>query len=92
MTAHVNFSDLVRAGQEAGLETDAMVLQREFLVDLGILDIIGPLAEARDAASIRRVQALKELLLPPMMGDRFRVLVQRKGVPRTRLPGFRSAS
>lgn len=88
MTAHVNFSELARAGAEAGLETDALVFQREFLVDLGLLDLIGSLAEAGDAASIRRVQALKELVLPPMMGERFRVLVQRKGLPRTWLPGF----
>ncbi len=92
MTAHVNFSELARAGEQAGLDTDALVFQREFLVNLGLLDLIGPLAEAGDAASIRRVQALKELVLPPLMGERFRVLLQRKGVPRTRLPGFGMAS
>jgi SAM-dependent MidA family methyltransferase len=90
ITAHVNFSELERAGAEAGLETDALVSQREFLVGLGVLDLIAPLAQAGDAASIRRLEALKNLVLPPMMGDRFRALLQRKGVGPSTLPGFGS--
>ena len=43
--------------------------QREFLVDLGLLELMEPLAMRQDASSIRRVQALKNLLLPPMMGE-----------------------
>lgn len=91
ITAHVNFTELTRAAAESGLETDGLVFQRDFLVGLGLLDVMAPLAEAATAASIRRLEALKTLLLPSMMGDRFRVLLQRKGVERAGLPGFQSA-
>jgi SAM-dependent MidA family methyltransferase len=53
-----------------------------------LLDHIATLAGRGDAASVGRIQALKTLLLPPMMGDRFRVLLQRKGLTRIPLPGF----
>lgn len=88
ITAHVNFSDLIERGAEAGLEKAGYRTQRHFLLDVGILDVMGPLAQRRDAASVARLQALKNLLLPPMMGDRFKVLLQRKGVRQTDLPGF----
>ncbi len=88
MTAHVNFSDLISEGAAAGLERVNLRSQREFLIDLGLLEIMEPLALAADTASIRRLQALKNLLLPPMMGDRFKVLLQQKGLVSGRLPGF----
>ena len=88
LTAHVNFSDLLAVGARAGLEETGLRTQREFLIDLGLLDIIEPLARSADAASVRRLQALKSLLLPPMMGDRFRVLLQRKNAPPEIPPGF----
>ena len=88
ITAHVNFSDLIDEGAEEGLEEVGYRTQMEFLIDLGLLDMMQPLAERADPASIQRLQALKNLLLPPMMGERFKVLLQRKGVPRVDLPGF----
>ena len=88
ITSHVNFTDLIDEGAAAGLRMHGFCTQREFLVKLGILDLMKPLAENGDAASISRLQALKNLLLPPMMGDRFRVLLQRTGIPETILPGF----
>ena len=88
MTAHVNFSDLISDGAVAGLERANLCSQREFLIDLGLLEIMEPLALAADADSVRRLQALKNLLLPPMMGDRFKVLLQQKGLDSGRLPGF----
>ena len=88
MTAHVNFSDLISDGAVAGLEGANLCSQREFLIDLGLLEIMEPLALAADADSVRRLQALKNLLLPPMMGDRFKVLLQQKGLDSGRLPGF----
>lgn len=88
ITSHVNFSDLIDGGAEVDLEMHGLCTQREFLVDLGILDLMEPLAQSGDAASIGRLQALKNLLLPPLMGDRFRVLLQRKGIAESDLPGF----
>ena len=71
-----------------GLEEVGYRTQMEFLIDLGLLELMEPLATRGDAASVKRLQALKNLLLPPMMGERFKVLLQRKGVAPSRLPGF----
>ena len=88
LTAHVNFTDLLAGGARTGLEETGLRTQREFLIDLGLLDVMEALALSADARSIQRLQALKNLLLPPMMGDRFRVLLQRKNLPPETPPGF----
>ncbi len=88
ITAHVNFTDLIERGSEAGLEQVGYRSQMEFLIDLGLLELMEPLTARGDAASLGRVQALKNLLLPPMMGERFKVLLQRKGIGPRDLPGF----
>ena len=78
ITAHVNFSDLMEEGALAGLETQSFQTQMDFLIELGILNEIQQLAEAGDAASLQRLLRMKKLILPPGMGERFKVLVQRK--------------
>ena len=80
---------MIDEGADHGLQLSGYSTQREFLVDLGLLELMEPLAMRQDASSIRRLQALKNLLLPPMMGERFKVLLQRKGVGGGSLPGFR---
>jgi SAM-dependent MidA family methyltransferase len=79
ITAHVNFSDLIRAGTAAGLETEAFTTQMEFLIQLGVLEELRGLVPAQTADTIQRVMAVKKLILPGGMGERFKVLVQRKG-------------
>ena len=78
MTAHVNFSDLIAAGESAGLETLTFSTQMEFLIQTGILKDLEPLAMSRAVADIQRVMAIKKLLLPGGMGERFKVLLQRR--------------
>jgi SAM-dependent MidA family methyltransferase len=80
ITAHVNFSDLIRAGEAAGLETVSFSTQMDFLIGLGILEEIQRLVPAVTADAIQRVMAIKKLLLPGGMGERFKVLVQSRGV------------
>jgi SAM-dependent MidA family methyltransferase len=79
ITAHVNFSDLIEAGNQASLQTVRFTTQRDFLIGLGILDEIGKLAASGDAASLERLLRIKKLILPSGMGDRFKVLIQRRG-------------
>ena len=74
MTAHVNFSDLMIPE----LETVRFTTQMDFLIGLGILDEIQRLAVAGDAASMQRLLKIKKLFLPDSMGERFKVLLQRK--------------
>lgn len=73
MTAHVNFSDLM---EERSLETVLFTTQKDYLIQLGILDEIGRLATAGDAASMQRLLKIKKLILPGSMGERFKVLIQ----------------
>ena len=63
MTAHVNFSDLLSEGARAGLERVDLCPQREFLIDLGLLEMMAPLALAADAASVKASAGLEEPLV-----------------------------
>jgi SAM-dependent MidA family methyltransferase len=78
LTAHVNFSDLIEAGRSASLLTTEFSTQMDFLIRLGILNELESLVSSSNAESIQRLQALKKLILPGNMGERFKVLVQRK--------------
>ena len=79
ITAHVNFSDLMRAGEAAGLVTEEFRTQMDFLIQLGILAEVEALVPAQTVESIQRLAALKKLILPGGMGERFKVLVQHAG-------------
>lgn len=78
ITAHVNFSDLIREGTTAGLSTETFTTQMDFLVQLGVLQELQALVPAQTAEAIQRVMAIKKLILPGGMGERFKVLVQRR--------------
>jgi len=78
ITAHVNFSDLMEAGKVAGLESISFTTQMDFLIQLGILQEIEALVPAISADTIQRLMAIKKLILPDAMGQRFKVLIQRK--------------
>jgi len=48
------------------------------LISLGILDEIQKLATQGDAVSLQRLLRIKKLILPGNMGERFKVLIQRR--------------
>ncbi len=75
ITAHVNFSDLM---DEPSLETVLFTTQKDYLIQLGILNEMEKLATAGDAVSMQRLLRMKKLILPGSMGERFKVLVQTK--------------
>jgi SAM-dependent MidA family methyltransferase len=81
MTASVDFTTLIRAGEEAGLTTLGLAGQAEFLSGLGIGEA---LAQRPDPARLEAYYALRravvELTDPTGLG-RIKVLVQGKGVP-----------
>jgi SAM-dependent MidA family methyltransferase len=94
MTAHVNFSALIRAGEEAGLSFTGLVPQYRFLIGLGLL---GEMEEAAKGMSelegLTMRLSLKRLIDPGVgMGEIFKVLVQHKGVDEPRLDGLRALS
>jgi SAM-dependent MidA family methyltransferase len=78
MTAHINFSDLVRVGVSSGLKALEYKTQMDFLIELGALQELEALVPPRDAEAVERVMAIKKLILPGGMGERFKVLVQQK--------------
>jgi SAM-dependent MidA family methyltransferase len=78
ITAHVNFSDLMKAGAAAGLKKVSFATQMDFLIQQGILQEIEALVPATTIDAIQRMMAIKKLILPDAMGQRFKVLIQQK--------------
>jgi SAM-dependent MidA family methyltransferase len=78
ITAHVDFTALVQAGESAGLEPLALVDQGRFLI--GILQ--GTVAAGGDPGDAANdAPALKMLTHPDHFGGRFQVLLQAKDAP-----------
>jgi SAM-dependent MidA family methyltransferase len=73
LTAHVDFTALIRAGEEAGLTTVALTRQALWLTACGLFD------DLQDATPEARQQAMA-LLDGEGMGEDIRVLVQAKGI------------
>jgi len=82
LTAHVNFTALELWGKRSGLETAGFTSQTAFLLALGqrneFADLYGE-GQSEAERTKARLQ-LKTLIHPEGMGERFQVLVQRKGV------------
>jgi SAM-dependent MidA family methyltransferase len=96
MTAHVDFTSLVAAGQRHGLEPLGITTQSRFLAALGIGEALARLPGGQAAAAgtelpleeyYARRRAVSELLDPAGLG-RIRVLVQAKGVGPCALRGL----
>lgn len=71
LTAHVNFSQLMREGENVGLKTESFVSQPEFLAS--IAQRVWTDSTPPSVAEIRQFQALAH---PEHLGRAFRVLVQ----------------
>ncbi|MCP4204880.1 MAG: hypothetical protein GY769_23475 [bacterium] len=73
LTAHVDFTALIEAGESAGLETIVLTRQAAWLAALGLLDGMGERPPAERLAAMT-------LLDLDGMGEDIRVLVQARGV------------
>lgn len=94
LTAHVNFTALESWGKRAGLETAGFTSQTAFLLALGQGNEFADLYDEGQTEPERtkaRLQ-LKTLIHPEGMGERFQVLVQRKGVGDSQLTGLAGMS
>lgn len=83
--AWVDFSACADGAQAAGWQVAGFTTQAQFL--LAALAAEPARAAATDAASLRELAALKTLLLPGEMGERFKVLLLAKNVASAALPG-----
>ncbi|HET7712052.1 MAG TPA: SAM-dependent methyltransferase [Thermoanaerobaculia bacterium] len=89
LTAHINFSDLIRSGEAQGLATLFFERQARFLLSLGITehDAFTPIQEVESGSAdenlelLERREEARRLILPADLGHDIRVLVQGKGVP-----------
>ncbi|HKW62434.1 MAG TPA: SAM-dependent methyltransferase [Candidatus Acidoferrum sp.] len=81
LTAHVNFTALEIWGQRAGLVTEEFTSQTTFLLALGQANEFADLYDPgqSEAEQVRARLQLKTLVHPEGMGERFQVLLQRKG-------------
>jgi SAM-dependent MidA family methyltransferase len=81
LTAHVNFTALETWGQRSDLETVEFTSQTAFLLALGqsneFVDLYDP--GQTEVAQVRARLQLKTLIHPEGMGERFQVMLQRKG-------------
>jgi SAM-dependent MidA family methyltransferase len=90
LTAHVNFTALEIWGKRSGLETAGFTSQTALLLALGQGNEFADLYDDGQTEAQRtkaRLQ-LKTLIHPEGMGERFQVLVQRKGVALAPLTGL----
>ena len=83
MTAHVDFTTLATAGEEAGLRVTGFTNQTSFLMGLGAEQMLASL----DPESPELHSAI-QLLRPDGMGRTFKILVQHKGIPAPALDGL----
>lgn len=84
LTAHIDFSALAAAGEEAGLAVTGFTNQLSFLMSLGVEQEL-----ERWEPGSREFQAIVHLLRPEGMGRTFKILIQHKGIPAPKLDGLR---
>lgn len=88
ITSHVDFTTLMKRGEELELQSNWFGEQYRFLMSAGIVEEIEEVerSETSDEHKLKLRLALKKLILPDGgMGDTFRVLIQSKGVDSVRL-------
>lgn len=91
ITAHVNFSDLIRAGERAAFSTLFFDRQAKFLLALGAAqhELFTPVTDvaidsmAGGVELLQRREDARRLVLPDGIGEDIRVLVQSRGLPQT---------
>ena len=84
ITAWVDFSAVADAAAAAGLTLAGFTTQAQYLI---AMLAVAPAAFGIDTASPREQSALKTLILPGEMGERFKVLLLRKSATGPPLPG-----
>ena len=73
ITAHVNFSGIALAAQDAGLDVIGYTTQAHFLMNCGLLDLL-------QGADVRTTANAQKLLTEHEMGELFKVLALSRGI------------
>ncbi|MDD2365528.1 MAG: SAM-dependent methyltransferase [Desulfuromonadaceae bacterium] len=83
ITSHVDFTTLMKCGEEYGLKSVWFGDQCRFLLSAGIIEELEEIerSDIPEAEKLRLRLTLKKLIMPEGgMGDTFKVLIQSKGV------------
>jgi len=94
ITSHVNFTALIKKGEEVGLSFTGLVPQFQFLISLGLLQQLESLEKGLDPIEALKLRlTLKHLIEPDIgMGEVFKVLIQHKGIEKPNLDGLKGFS
>jgi SAM-dependent MidA family methyltransferase len=88
ITTHVDFTTLMKCGEELGMQNIWFGEQYRFLLSAGIIEEIEETERSAvpEAEKLRLRLTLKKLIMPEGgMGDTFKVLIQSRGVAAPRL-------
>ena len=89
ITSHVDFTAVARAAQQAGLDLLGYTTQAQFLVNLGITDLMARTPPESIADYLPLAAQAQKLLSPAEMGELFKVIAFGRGL-QTPLMGFAS--
>ena len=80
ITAHVDFTAIVEAGHDAGLDLLGYTTQATFLLNCGLTDVLARTPADDVARYLPQAQAVQKLISPAEMGDLFKVMALGKGI------------
>ena len=80
ITAHVDFTAIVEAGFDAGLEFLGYTTQSTFLLNCGLTDVLSRIPADDLARYLLQSQAAQKLISPAEMGELFKVVALGKGI------------
>ena len=90
ITAHVNFSALCHWGLKNGLACCGLTSQANFLLNLGFKDYLRKTdVKVGDTTQLAMEEVMLTHTLLVDMGNKFKVLIQQKGVPAQQLSGLK---
>ena len=87
LTAHVNFTDIAQAATDTGLDLIGYTTQANFLLNLGITDLLAETGHPDTAAYLTAAAAVQQLVNPHEMGELFKVIAFGKNID-TNWQGF----
>jgi SAM-dependent MidA family methyltransferase len=80
ITAHVDFSAVAMAGQDAGLKLLGYTSQAAFLIGCGLEQLVAASDPHETRAHLALTQQIKKLTLPHEMGELYKVMALGRGV------------
>ena len=80
LTCHINFTAIIEAGIDAGLDLAGYTTQAHFLLNLGITEQLLRTGNPQDLPYIRAAKACQKLLNQHEMGELFKVAGLSKGI------------